>query len=106
MGPHQGFIYMFIYMLRLRHFYGNEAGGALRDTIQGPVIKYLCEKYVNYISFIELCMQINVREYQRGKQKRTNQINWQHRIQDEEKQNKHTTQYVLVTTMRKQTQIT
>jgi len=41
----------------------------LRDTIQGPVIKYLCEKYVNYISFIELCMQINVREYQWGKQK-------------------------------------
>jgi hypothetical protein len=59
---HQGFIYMFIYMLRLRHFYGNEVRGTLRDTIQGPVIKYLCEKYVNYISFIELCMQINVRE--------------------------------------------
>jgi hypothetical protein len=45
---------------------------------------------------------INVREYRRGNQKRTIQINWQHR-QDEEIQNKNTTQYVLDTTMRKQT---
>ena len=36
------------------------------------------------------------------KKKRTIQINWQ---QDEEKQNKNTTQYVLDTTIRKQTQI-
>ena len=35
--------------------------------------------------------QINVREYRRGNQKWTIQRNWQ---QDEEKQNKNTTQYV------------
>ena len=45
---------------------------------------------------------INVREYRRDNQKKTIQINWQHR-QDEEIQNKNTTQYVLDTTMRKQT---
>jgi hypothetical protein len=43
---------------------------------------------------------INVIEYRRGKQ---NQRNGQ---QDEEKQNKNTTEYVLNTTMRKQIQIT
>ena len=44
-----------------------------------------------------------------GNQKGTIQGNWQHRIhttQDENKQNKNTTQYVLDTTLRKQTQIT
>ena len=34
---------------------------------------------------------------------KTIQRNWQHRVQDEEKQNKDTTQYELDTTMRKQT---
>jgi hypothetical protein len=47
-------------------------------------------------------VKINVREYRRGNQKKTIQINWQ---QDEQKQNKNTTQYVLDTTIRKQTQI-
>jgi hypothetical protein len=45
---------------------------------------------------------MNVRKYRRGNQKWTIQRNWQ---QDEEKQNKNTAQYVLDTTMRKQTQI-
>ena len=44
---------------------------------------------------------MNAREYRKGNQKWTIQRNWQH----EEKQNKNTTQYVLDTTMRKQTQI-
>ena len=51
--------------------------------------------------------QINVREYQRGNQIQTIQRNWQHRVhktQDEDKQNKNTTQYVLAPTMCKQTQ--
>jgi hypothetical protein len=39
----------------------------------------------------------------RGNKKWTIQRNWQ---QDEEKQNKNTTQYVFDTTIRKQTQIT
>ena len=43
-------------------------------------------------------MQINVREYLRGNQKWTIQKNWQ---QDEEKQNKNTTQYVLDNTYMK-----
>ena len=47
-------------------------------------------------------LQINVREYQRGKQKWTIQRKWQH----EDKQNKNATQYVLDTTVRKHTQIT
>ena len=47
---------------------------------------------------------INVREYRRGNKKRTIQRNWQTGTQDEEKQNKNTTQYVLDTTIRKQTQ--
>ena len=42
---------------------------------------------------------IKVTEYRRGKQ---NQRNWQ---QDEEKQNKNTTEYVLDTIMHKQIQI-
>ena len=51
--------------------------------------------------------QINVREYRRGNQKRKIQRNWQHRgTQDEEKQAKTTAQYVLDTTVHKQTQIT
>ena len=63
---------------------------------------------------------MNVREYRRDNQKRKTQRNWQNMIpktkknteklakydtQDEEKQNKNTTQYELDTTMRKQTQI-
>jgi len=49
---------------------------------------------------------INVREYRRDNQKWTIQRNWQHwlhKTQDEKKQSK--TQYVLDTTIRKQTQI-
>jgi len=50
---------------------------------------------------------MNVREYRRGNQKWTIQRNWQHcGTQDEEKQNRNTTQYELDTTMSKQTQIT
>jgi hypothetical protein len=44
-----------------------------------------------------------LREYRSGIQKWTIQRNWQ---QDEEKQNKNTTQYVLDTTIRTETQIT
>jgi hypothetical protein len=44
---------------------------------------------------------INFREYQRDNQKWTIQRNWQ---QDEEKQSKNTTQYVLDTTMHKRNQ--
>jgi hypothetical protein len=63
---------------------------------------------------------MNVREYQRGKQQRTTQRNWQHRVHKTKKtkqkqsretgnigyirprkQNKNTTQYVLYTTVRK-----
>jgi len=47
--------------------------------------------------------EVNVREYRRGNQKWTIQRNWQ---QGEEKQSKNTTQNVLDTNMRKQTQIT
>ena len=46
--------------------------------------------------------KINVREYRNANDKWTIQRTWQ---QDEEKQNKNTTQYVLDTTIRKQTQI-
>ena len=49
---------------------------------------------------------MNVREFRRGNQKWTTQINWQQGTQDEEKENKNTTQYVLDTTVRKQTRIT
>ena len=53
--------------------------------------------------------EINVSEYRRDNKKWTIQRNWQHRVyntKDEEKQNKNTTQYVLNTTILKQTQIT
>jgi hypothetical protein len=49
------------------------------------------------------------REYRRDNQKWAIQRNgqhWVHKTQDEDKQNKNTTQYVLDTTMRKRTQIT
>ena len=49
------------------------------------------------------------REYRRGKHKWIIQKKWQHRVhktQNEEKQNKNTNQYILDTTIRKQTQIT
>ena len=39
--------------------------------------------------------QISVREYRRGNQKWTIQRKWQHRVQDEDKQNKNTTQHML-----------
>jgi hypothetical protein len=40
-------------------------------------------------------LDINVREYRRGKQKWTIERNWQHRVQeDEEKHKKHNTIYV------------
>jgi hypothetical protein len=49
----------------------------------------------------------NVREYRRGNQKWTIHRNWQHRVhKTQDKQNKHTTQYMLDTTMHKQTKIT
>jgi hypothetical protein len=43
------------------------------------------------------CLYKNVREYRRGNHKWTIQINWQHWVheaQDEDKQNKNTTQYL------------
>jgi len=46
---------------------------------------------------------INVREYRRGNKKWTIQRNWQHSVH---KTKKNTSQYVLDTTLRKQTQIT
>ena len=46
------------------------------------------------------------REYRRGKHKWIIQKKWQHKTRDEEKQNKNTNQYILDTTIRKQTQIT
>jgi hypothetical protein len=49
---------------------------------------------------------IDVREYRRGNQKRTTQRNWQYKTNDEDKQNQSTTQYVMDTIIRKQTQIT
>ena len=49
--------------------------------------------------------QINVREYQRGNQKRTIHRNWQHRVHMTKKNKIKTTQYVLDTTMHKQAQI-
>jgi len=73
-------------------------------------------------------LKISVREDRRGNQEKTIQRNWPHMLhktkknkaktqhnteklatyvtQDEEKQSKNTTQYVLDTTIRKQTQIT
>ena len=50
-----------------------------------------------------LVLEINVREYRVGNQKRTVQRNWQNRIHKTMKNIKH---YVLETTMRKQTYIT
>jgi len=52
---------------------------------------------------------MNVRENRRGNQEWTIQRNWKHwvhKTQDEDKQNKNTTQYALDTTIHKQTQIT
>ena len=48
-------------------------------------------------------LYLYAREYRRGNRKWTIKRNWQ---QDEDKQNKNTTQYVLDITIRKQTQIT
>jgi hypothetical protein len=48
---------------------------------------------------------ISVREYRRDNQKRKIQKHTIYGTQDEEKQNKNTKQYVLDTTLRKQTQI-
>ena len=59
------------------------------------------QKMATYIDPLGESKQINVRQYRRGNQKWTVSEK-----QDDEKQNKNTTQYVLDTTMRKQTQIT
>jgi hypothetical protein len=53
--------------------------------------------------YIQKEFEINVREYRRSNQKWTIQRNCQ---QNEEKQNKNKTQYVLDTTLRKQAHIT
>ena len=58
------------------------------------------------VEFLTVTVYLNVRKYRRGNHKWTVQRNWQHRVQDKGTQNKNTTQYVLDTTMRKQTQIT
>ena len=58
---------------------------------------------------IYIFLYINVRENRRDNQERSIQRNlqhWAHKTQDENKQNKNTTQYVLNTTLSKQTQIT
>ena len=49
---------------------------------------------------------IDVREHRRSNQRWTIQRNWQHMAQKTKQINRNTTQYVLDTTMRKQTQIT
>ena len=49
-------------------------------------------------------LDINVREYRRDNGKWTIQRNWQYRIHTNK--TKTTTQYIVETTMRKQTQIT
>ena len=63
--------------------------------------------FVNYKvsnSFYSCSYTINVREYRRGNQKRTIHRNWQHRVHKTKKyKTKNTTQYVLETTMHKQT---
>jgi hypothetical protein len=60
-----------------------------------------CDKHLAQQILGRRRFQITIREYQRGnKKKRTIQRNWQH------KTNKNTTQYVLDTTIRKQTEIT
>ena len=62
--------------------------------------------HVNFIMYIFLDTRINVSEYRRGNQKWTIQKNWQHMIhKTKTKQNKNTTQYVLYTTIHKQSQI-
>ena len=53
----------------------------------------------------EVHLYIDVSEYRRGSQKFEIQRNWQHRVEITKK-NKNTTQFVLDTTMHKQTQIT
>ena len=63
-----------------------------------------CEKKVQ-LSVNNATNLINVKEYRNGNTKLTIQRNWQHRVH-KSKKNKNTTQYVLDTTMRKQTQIT
>ena len=51
-------------------------------------------------------LQINVREYRMGQQKKNNPEKMATQLkQDDEKHNKQTTQYALDTTRRKQTQI-
>ena len=68
---------------------------------------YICTLTISFLNLVKIVtydyvheqikqMQINVREYLRGNQKWTIQKNWQ---QDEEKQNKNTTQYVLDNTI-------
>jgi len=69
-------------------------GQSLLSTLQ--IITIISKTTITI--FIEFGLQINVGEYRRGNQKWT--------IQDEDKQNKNTTQYVLDTTIRKHTQIT
>jgi len=61
----------------------------------------------SYYIIVASFRSINIREYRRGNQKWTIQRNWQHKgTQDEEKQNKTKTQYVLNALVCKQTQIT
>jgi len=63
--------------------------------------------YLYYIFYSN--MSINVREHRRGNQKWTIQNKWQHMVyktRDEDKQSKHTAQYVLDNTTRNLTQIT
>jgi hypothetical protein len=44
---------------------------------------------------------VNDREYRRGNQKWTILRNWQHRVQDDDKQNENTTQYAIKHRQRK-----
>ena len=76
------------------------------DRCAVKFVNVLCKNGTFYSGFIEhkndrddttvTLLNINAREYRRNKQKWTIQRNWQ---QDEEKQIKNTTQYVLDTTL-------
>ena len=58
---------------------------------EGDVLRFDKLDFLGTVNF----KQISVREYRRGNQKWTIQRNWQHRVQDENKQNKNTTQSML-----------
>ena len=60
--------------------------------------------YLNMECFVFVCLSKNVREYRRGNQKRTIQRNWQDRVYKPKGKKQTKTQYMLDTTLHKQTQ--